>query len=147
MRKHFTVLASVATLAGTTLLASVTLLAADGQRRTLAQTAPNYDVAKEVTLTGTVDTVKIIPGPGQQSGVHLMLKTAKETIEIDLGPDWFLTQQKIQFAAGDAVTVIGSRVKIAANESVIARQIKRGEVTLTFRDEKGFPRWSGRGRF
>ena len=31
-------------------------------------------------------------------------------------------------------------------EVVIAREIKKGDQTMTFRDERGFPKWSGRGR-
>jgi hypothetical protein len=75
-----------------------------------------------------------------------MLKTSTETIRVNLGPSWFLTQEKYAFAKGEAVTVTGSRVKMDASEVVIAREIKKGTQTMTFRDAKGFPKWSGRGR-
>jgi hypothetical protein len=138
---------------GIGLLSVVLLLAAgtpatiEAQRRSPTGTAPSYDVATEVTLMGAIEDVKTIPGPGLQGGVHLMLKTAKETIEIDLGPEWFLKKQNHQLSKGDDITVIGSRIKRDAGEAVIARQITKGKETMTFRDEKGFPRWSGGAQF
>ena len=110
------------------------------------QSPPMYNVATEVTLTGTINEIQTMTGPAGQGGVHLMLKTSTETIRVNLGPSWFLTQEKYAFAKGEAVTVTGSRVKMDASEVVIAREIKKGTQTMTFRDAKGFPKWSGRGR-
>ena len=45
-----------------TVFAAATLVAGAPQQRAGAQTPPVYNVATEVTLTGTVDEVKIIPG-------------------------------------------------------------------------------------
>jgi DNA polymerase III alpha subunit len=129
------------------LLAAGTTVTIEAQRRSPTGTAPTYDVATEVTLTGTVDEVKTIPGPGLQGGVHLMLRTAQEEIEVDLGPEEFLKKQNYRLNKGDDITVIGSRVKRDAGEAVIARQVTRGKETMTFRDAKGFPRWSGGARF
>ncbi|MEX2662359.1 MAG: hypothetical protein WD227_10520 [Vicinamibacterales bacterium] len=137
----------IALLSAALLLAGGMLATVDAQRRSPTGTAPNYDVATEVTLTGAIEEVKTIPGPGVQGGVHLMLKTAKETIEIDLGPESFLKKQNYQLSKGDDITVIGSRVKRNAGEAVIARQITKGKEKMTFRDEKGFPRWSGGVQF
>jgi len=128
------------------LMSTSVLVATDPAQRGTGQAAPVYNVATEVTLSGTIEDVKVIPGPGAQGGIHLALKTASEAIQVDLGPEWFLTQQKYVLAKGDAVTVIGSRVKAGANDVVIAREIKKGDQTMTFRDAKGIPKWSGRGR-
>lgn len=136
---------SAVALAGAMALGMVTVVAA-AQRNSGSQSPPNYDPATEITLSGTVESVRTVPGSGTQGGVHLVLKTDKETIEVDLGPSWFLEQQKYRFAAGDAITVIGVRAKMAMRPALIARQVKRGDATMTFRDEKGFPRWSRRGR-
>jgi hypothetical protein len=90
--------------------------------------------------------VKTIPGPGLQGGVHLMLKTARETIEIDLGPESFLKKQNYQLNKGDDITVVGSRVKRDAGEAVIARNHQgKGNDDLPRRE--GFPRWSGGAQF
>jgi hypothetical protein len=141
------VLRGIAISSAALLLAAGTLATVHAQRRSPTGTAPNYDVATEVTLTGAIEEVKTIQGPGMQGGVHLMLKTAKETIEIDLGPESFQKKQNYKLSKGDDITVIGSRVKRDGGDAVIARQITRGKETMTFRDEKGFPRWSGGARF
>jgi hypothetical protein len=57
-----------------------------------------------------------------------------------------VTSQQFQFAKGDAITVTGSKVRIAGQDVIIAREIKKGDQVLTLRDAKGFPLWSGRGR-
>lgn len=129
------------------LLAAGTTVTIEAQRRSPTGTPPTYDVATEVTLTGVIEEVKTISGPGVQAGVHLVLETDRETIEIDLGPEWFLKKQNYRLNKGDDITVIGSRVKRNGDEAVIARQVTRGKETMTFRDEKGFPRWSGGARF
>ncbi len=129
-----------------TMFAAATLAAGAPQQRAATQTPPVYNVATEVTLSGMVDEVKIVPGAGSQGGVHLMLRTTSESLEIDLGPEWFMTQQKYKLAKGDTVTVTGSRLKAGTTDRVIAREIKKGTETMTFRDAKGFPKWSGRGR-
>jgi hypothetical protein len=105
--------------------------------------SPMYDVATEVTLSGTIEQVTTIADRG---GVHFSLKTATETVSVHLGPAWFLTQQKYILATGDAITVLGSRVKMDGGAAVLAREIKKGDQTMTFRDAKGLPKWSGRGR-
>ena len=129
-----------------TSFSAVALLASSAAQRSAGQGPPMYNVASEVTLSGTIDEVKTMAGPGGQGGIHLALKTTSETIQVDVGPSWFLTQQKYTLAKGDAIAVTGSRVKSGGAEHVIARQIKKGDQTMMLRDEKGFPKWSGRGR-
>ena len=83
---------------------------------------------------------------GGARGTHLMVKSADETLEVDLGPHWFLADRKYVFALGDAITVTGARLKRGNRDAILAREIKKGGETMTFRDAKGFPLWSGRGR-
>jgi hypothetical protein len=106
-----------------------------------------YNPATEITLRGTVEEVKQIPGPrGGLGGTHLMLKTDKETLDVHLGPTTFLEKEKSTFAKGDEIQVIGSRVKIEGADALIAREVKKGDKTLTLRNEKGIPLWAGRKR-
>ena len=142
-----TLLSQIQLTGAATVFAAATLVAGAPQQRGANQTPPVYNVASEVTLSGMVDEVKIVPGAGSQGGVHLVLRTTSESLEIDLGPEWFMTQQKYKLAKGDAVTVTGSRLKAGTTDRVIAREIKKGAETMTFRDAKGFPKWSGRGRY
>lgn len=104
--------------------------------------APMYNTATEVTLKGSVEAVNQVQGPRGWGGTHLSLKTDKETIDVHVGPSWFLTQNKMSFAKGDRVEVTGSRVKFGDQDALIARQIRRGGETFILRDKLGFPAWS-----
>jgi hypothetical protein len=109
---------------------------------------PNYDTATEVTLKGTVEAVKQIQGmQGRQGmgGTHLTIKTEKESIDVHVGPSWFLQQHKMTFSKGDQLEVTGSRVKFENADALLAREIKKGEQTLTLRNAQGVPAWAGMG--
>lgn len=116
------------------------------QGRRGASMAPGYDLMAEVTLQVTVTEVRRIEGREGQGGVHLMVKSGSGMLEVDLGPQWFLTDRKYTFAAGDELTVTGARIKRRTGDALIARDIKRGEQAMPFRDARGFPLWAGRGR-
>jgi hypothetical protein len=119
-------------------------MTAGAQRRSGAP--PQYDPKTEVTLQVTVTRITTVEGPGAHSGSHLLVKSPLETIEVVLGPQWYLADKKYVFAVGDVITVTGARFKRANSDAIMAREIKKGEETMTFRDAKGFPLWSGRGR-
>lgn len=103
---------------------------------------PRYNPATVVTLHGTVEAVKEVPGPGRSTGIHLSLKTGNETIDVHAGPSWYLSRNDIKFTKGDQVEVTGSRVKVANAEALLAREIKRGDKTITLRNAQGIPVWS-----
>lgn len=108
--------------------------------------APAYNTATEVTLKGSVEAVKQIGGMQSQGGTHLTLKTETETMDVHVGPSWFLQQKKMSFAKGDQVEVTGSRVKFGTEDALLAREIKKGDQTLTLRNAQGIPAWAGLGR-
>jgi DNA/RNA endonuclease YhcR with UshA esterase domain len=102
-----------------------------------------YDTATETTVKGTVEEVKQVSGPrGGPGGTHLILKTDKETLEVHLGPTTFLEKEKFTFAKGDQIEVTGSKVKIGAADALLAREVKKGDKTLTLRNAQGIPAWS-----
>lgn len=106
-----------------------------------------YNPATVETLSGTVESVEqIIPNKGMSRGVHLMLKTEKETIAIHLGPSWFVERLDIKINKGDGIEVTGSRVNFDGKPAVIAAEVKKGESVLVLRDSSGIPVWSGRKR-
>ncbi len=109
---------------------------------------PMYDPATEVTLKGTVEEVRQISGNRRWGGTHLTLRTDQGTIDVHVGPSWFLEKNKMSIAKGDSVEVTGSKVKFASGDALIAREIKKGGNTLTLRNTQGIPAWSGgpRGR-
>jgi hypothetical protein len=118
--------------------------ASPGQRMAAGQR--NYDVSTEKTLSGSITEVREVPGPGRSAGVHLVIATDNGPVTVHVGPKSFLDQKHIAFAAGDRVEVTGSAVTIDSEPVVVAREIKRGEQTVTLRDKRGIPVWSRGGR-
>lgn len=107
-----------------------------------------YDTATESTVTGTISEVKKTSPSGRgMGGRHLMVETPSGPVEVHVGPDWYVSSQSVAFEKGDALSIVGSRVKMAGSEALIAREIRKGDQVLTLRDANGIPRWSGhRGR-
>jgi len=104
----------------------------------------NYNPATVETISGTVESVdKVTPVKGMYSGIHLMVKTDKETISVDLGPEWYIERLDTKIEKGDKVGVKGSRVTIAGKPSIIAAEVKKGDSTLVLRDSAGIPAWAG----
>jgi hypothetical protein len=106
-----------------------------------------YDPKTVETLSGEVVSVELVtPVKGMTQGVHLAVKTEKETIAVHLGPSWYLENQDVKFAPKDTVEVKGSRVTLAGQPALIAAEVKKGDETLVLRDEQGFPAWSAMRR-
>lgn len=101
----------------------------------------NYNPATVETITGSVIEVKNI----SSWGIHLTLKAGTDKLRVDLGPEWFL-KDKITLVTGDTVTVTGSKVKGDGEVIMIARIIKKGDISVELRDERGIPKWAGRGK-
>ena len=103
-----------------------------------------YDPATVETISGNVVSVEHVkPIGGMSYGVHLIVKTDKETIPVHLGPSWFVENQEKTFAANDKVEIKGSRVTMNGKAAIIAAEVKRGDETLELRDAGGVPYWTG----
>lgn len=103
-----------------------------------------YDPKAVETITGEVTAVdRIIPVKGMSGGVHMNVKTDKETISVQLGPSWYLENQDVKIVAKDKVEVKGARTTFAGKPAIIAAEVKKGDEVLKLRDDSGFPVWSG----
>lgn len=103
-----------------------------------------YNPATVETLSGAVEVVdKVTPMKGMNSGVHVMLKTDKETISVHLGPEWFVERLDTKIQKGDKIEVKGSRVTFAGKPAIIAAEVKKDDNTLVLRDSAGIPAWAG----
>ncbi len=103
-----------------------------------------YDQKTVETITGEVVSVDVItPMKGMCYGVHLMVKTAKETISIHLGPGWYIENQDTKIETKDKVEITGSRITLEGKPAIIAAEVKKGDEILKLRNKKGFPLWSG----
>lgn len=106
---------------------------------------PRYDKATERTVTGTVDAVQPHQGRGGGTGLHLSVKTDSGMLDVHVGPTAWLTQQHYTFAEHDALELTGSIVKMDGKDAFLAREIKKGDATMTLRSIDGRPKWSARG--
>jgi len=104
-----------------------------------AQGAALYDPAKETVIKGTVTEVSDFACPVSEGeiGAHLMLQTASGVVQVHLAPARIMRGQKLSFARGDQLEVVGSHVRMFGQSDLIAREITRGNETLVFRDPKG----------
>jgi hypothetical protein len=103
-----------------------------------------YDPKAVETISGEVITVdRITPVKGMSGGVHMNVKTNKETISVQLGPSWYLENQDVKIEAKDKVEVKGARTTFAGKPAIIAAEVKKGDEVLKLRDDSGFPVWSG----
>jgi hypothetical protein len=104
-----------------------------------------YDPKTVETVAGEVVSVDKTPsGKGRSSGVGLTLKTEKETLQVVLGPAWYLEQQGLRLAPRDKVEITGSWTSYEGRALLIAGEVKKGEKTLKLRNEAGVPVWAGR---
>jgi hypothetical protein len=99
-----------------------------------------YDPQTVQTVNGTVESVdKAMPLRGMNAGIHLMVKTDKGALRVDLGPEWYIQRLDTKLDKGDQVEVKGSMVKIDGKEALIAAEVKKGGETLVLRDSAGIP--------
>ncbi len=111
------------------------------------QFARIFDPRTVETVKGVVEKVeRVAPMRGMSAGIHLVLKTDKETLSVHLGPEWYVDRQEVKLAPKDPVTVKGSRVTISGSPALIASEVTRGDAVLKLRDESGVPTWSGQRR-
>jgi hypothetical protein len=103
------------------------------------QGAALYNVASETALKGTVRAVEdyTCPVSENEMGRHLRLQYATGMMEIHLAPARVMRSQKFSFAPGDQIEVLGSKVKIQGQESLIAREVTRGNESFFIRDREG----------
>ena len=100
---------------------------------------PKYDRATETVVQGIVEEVSAYHGPAGLLGTHLLVRSGDGALDVYLGLPSLLGKDKVAFAPGDQIEVLGSKVLYRGGETLLARQIKRGEQTLTYRNAQGIP--------
>jgi hypothetical protein len=103
-----------------------------------------YDPKTVETVSGEVAGVQqMAPMKGMGPGVHLTLKTEKGTVDVHLGPAWYIERQDVKIAAGDKIEVKGSRITFDGKPAIIAAEVRKGDGVLVLRDANGVPMWAG----
>ena len=132
------VLLAVATLALAAEVPSTPQGGAPGARR-------RYDPATVETISGDVLRIDRIPSRrGTGTAVHVAVRVSSgETVDVRLGPAWWIDGQKVRVKEKDKVEVKGSRVTIGGAPVVIAAVVNKNEKTLVLRNDAGVPAWAG----
>lgn len=108
-------------------------------RGPVAQGAALYDPKAEITVTGVVTEVRDFACPVSEGemGTHLVLRTAQGDVIVHLAPGRVMRSQKIAFAPGEKLTVVGARAGALGSRDVIAREVAGGGADYVFRDKAG----------
>lgn len=122
--------------------ATAPALAQTPPARSAAPRAPEYDTKAEVTIEGTVEDFHESKMRGDHPGLHLIVKTATETVEVHACPVRYLKELDFPIQKGDLVKVVGSRP--GGSGVIVAREITKGQASLVLRDKTGAPVWTGR---
>jgi hypothetical protein len=106
-----------------------------------------YNSQTVETVRGEVVNVRTLPSRrgAAGGGVHVTLKTDKETIDVHVGPSWYLAEKGVKLAPKDQLEVRGSRVTFEGKPAIIAAEVTKAGKSLRLRDDNGLPVWRGRG--
>ena len=103
-----------------------------------------YNPETAEKFSGEVVSVdEIVRGKEGFYGIHLTVKTDKETVTVHLGPGWYIENQDTKIEVKDKVEITGSKVLYDDKSAIIAYEVKKGDDTLVLRDANGFPAWRG----
>ncbi len=106
-----------------------------------------YDPKTVEKLDGKIEAVEQITAGRMDipTRVVLKLKTAKETITVYLGPEWYLEQQKLKLAPGDYIQVRGSRITMDNKPMILPNEVIKKNKVVKIWDDQGRPQWRGQG--
>ena len=102
-----------------------------------------YSAGNEFTAAGTVEDVQEFYCPvTDDRGTHVVLNTDRGTILVHVAISRFLREQKFAIQPGERLQVTGAKIRFQGKESMIAREIIRGDEVFILRDTAGKPLWS-----
>lgn len=100
--------------------------------------ASKYDLSKEVTLEGTVQSLVRKPAPGTIMGAHLIVSTAQGTVDAHIGNYVVTGRYATSFASGQAVKLVGIMTEFNHQNVFVVRTIQTEDRTITVRSDHGF---------
>src|SRR5579864_2573535 len=102
-----------------------------------------FDPKKVESVKGVVLSLEeITPLPGMSPGIEIELKTAKETVPVQLGPRWYLENQDIDLISQDPIEVKGSYLVCNGRRVMAAAEVRKGDQVIQLRDATGRPLWA-----
>lgn len=131
---------------GLALAATIALLAmalagpANGQTvaQAKAAAAPKYDIAREVTIEGTVASVVTEPSPGMLVGAHAILTTPTGDVDAHLGNYAMRGARALLLASGERAKMVGVMTTINGRAVLLVRTAQTSRGLYTIRNKRGF---------
>ena len=97
--------------------------------------------ALETVSAEVIDVYEATSRQGYRAGLHLLIKTNEETIDVHLGPISYIEGQNFNFEPGDVLKIKGDLLNDSQIPTMIATEVTKDNETLTLRYEDGFPLW------
>ncbi len=97
-----------------------------------------YDIAKDVSLQGTVLTFT----ENSQTpplGAHVLLQTSAGNVDVHLGDARFLRLSKLNITPGASVRFVGQMTTVGKNQIFLARLVQVGAQVVAVRSDHGLP--------
>lgn len=113
------------------------ILSAPANAQVVAEAHPFYEVAREVTLQGTVSKVLAKPGVGMIFGSHLLLQTGSGELDASLGRWAMQGKGAVPLTAGQQVELTGVVKTLIKRQVLIVRTVKLGGQVYTIRNQNG----------
>lgn len=102
-----------------------------------------FDTKTMATVTGEVLEMKqIFMTDKKVQCTHLLLLTKNDTLNVHLGPMWYVDQQDLKIKVNDTLEITGSQVTYEGHPVLVASRIVRGKESMNFRNSDGYPFWS-----
>jgi hypothetical protein len=103
---------------------------------------PRYDATRPMARSGFAGRVTYLSASDpEQATVILNLLRARDTIEVYLGPRWFVEPRLIGPVRGERASVRGSRAFFRGRVVIVAATLVTEHSTLVLRDSTGAPAW------
>jgi hypothetical protein len=103
---------------------------------------PRYDAARPMARSGFVRRTTVLASPDPAlATVVLDLARERDTIEVYLGPRWFVEPRLIGPVRGERASVRGARAFFRGRVVIVAATLVTEHSTLVLRDSTGTPLW------
>jgi hypothetical protein len=99
--------------------------------------AQKYDLAREITVEGTVTSVITSPAAGMLAGAHALVATSSGTVDAHLGIYALRGAGALALSAGDHVRMVGLMTSVKGQPVLLVRTIQTARGFITIRNAHG----------
>ena len=106
---------------------------------------PFYNVDREITIEGQIEDIRLEQRYEKRASFLILQvrdKNSGQIYEVETAPAWFF---QVDFHQGEKIRLIGSLAEVNGGQKklIMAREMRLQNQTITLRDRRGFPAWSG----